>query len=54
MYIGYWWEIQKRIDHWEEQDVGGCTVVKFILERSDAVLWTGLIWPRVGTNGVLL
>jgi hypothetical protein len=33
MHIGYWWEIQKERDHWEDQDVGGWTVLKWILER---------------------
>jgi hypothetical protein len=33
MHIGYWWEIQKERDHWEEQDVGGWTILKWILER---------------------
>jgi hypothetical protein len=23
MHIGYWWEIQKERNHWEDQDVGG-------------------------------
>jgi hypothetical protein len=30
--IGYWWEIQKERDHWEDQDVGGWTILKWILE----------------------
>jgi hypothetical protein len=29
----YWWEIQKERDHWEDQDVGGWTILKLILER---------------------
>jgi hypothetical protein len=31
--IGYCWEIQKERDHWEDQDVGGWTILKLILER---------------------
>jgi hypothetical protein len=31
MHIGYWWESQK--DHWEDQDVDGWTILKWILER---------------------
>jgi hypothetical protein len=33
MHIGYWCEIQMERDHWEDQDVGGWTVLKWILER---------------------
>jgi hypothetical protein len=33
MYIGYWWESQKARDHWEDQDVSGWTILKWILER---------------------
>jgi hypothetical protein len=32
-YIGYWWESQKERDHWEDQDVGGWTILKWVLER---------------------
>jgi hypothetical protein len=28
MHIGYWWESQKEIDHREDQDVGGWTILK--------------------------
>jgi hypothetical protein len=28
MYIGYWWESQKERDNWEDQDVGGWTMLK--------------------------
>jgi hypothetical protein len=33
MHIGYWWEIQKERDHWEDQDVDGWTILKWILGR---------------------
>jgi hypothetical protein len=35
-------------DHWEEQDIGGWTVIKWILERSSGMVWIGLIWLRIG------
>jgi hypothetical protein len=39
MHIGYWWEIQKGRDHWEDQDVGEWTILKWILNRMG---WCGL------------
>jgi hypothetical protein len=33
MHIGYWWESQKEKGHWEDQDVDGWTILKWILER---------------------
>jgi hypothetical protein len=35
MHIGYWWESRNKGDHWEDQDVGGCTILKWISERWD-------------------
>jgi hypothetical protein len=32
-YIRYWWKIQKERDHWEDQDVGGWIILKWVLER---------------------
>jgi hypothetical protein len=31
MHIGYWWESRKEGDHWEDQNVGGWTILKWIL-----------------------
>jgi hypothetical protein len=33
MHVGYWWESRKEGDHCEDQDVGGWTILKWILER---------------------
>jgi hypothetical protein len=46
MHIGYWWEIQKERDHLEDQDVGGWTILKWILERYDGMVWTDLAQDR--------
>jgi hypothetical protein len=54
MHIGYWWGNQKVRDHWQDLDVGECTILKWILERWDRVVWTGLIWLRIGIGGGLL
>jgi hypothetical protein len=54
MHIEYWWEIQKERDHWEVQDVGEWTILKWILKRSDGMIWFGSIWLRIGTTGGFL
>jgi hypothetical protein len=38
MHIGYWWEIQKVRDHWEDLDVGGWTILKWMIG------WVGMDW----------
>jgi hypothetical protein len=34
--------------------VGGWIILRGILERWDGVMWTGLVWLRIGTGGELL
>jgi hypothetical protein len=36
------------------QDVGGWTILKWILERYDGMVWTGSIWLRIGISRRLL
>jgi hypothetical protein len=52
--IGYWKVNQRERDHWEDQDVGGLIIIESILKRWDGVMWTGLVWLRIGTAGGLL
>jgi hypothetical protein len=37
-----------------DQDVGGWTILKLILERWDGMVGIGSIWLRIGTSGGLL
>jgi hypothetical protein len=46
-HVGYWWESQKKIDHWEEQDVSWWTILCRTLERQDGMVWIGLMWLRL-------
>jgi hypothetical protein len=41
MHIGYWWESQKVRDHWEDQDIDGWTILKWILRE---IRWDGVDW----------
>jgi hypothetical protein len=50
MHVEYWWEIQKERDYWEDQDVGGWTILKWILERQDGMVRIDSIWLRIGTS----
>jgi hypothetical protein len=46
MHMGYWWESHTAGDHYEDKDVGGRTILRWILERSDGMVWTGLAQDR--------
>jgi hypothetical protein len=41
-------------NQWEDQDVGGLTILKWILERYDGMVWIRLIWLMIGTSEGLL
>jgi hypothetical protein len=54
MRVGYGWENQKERDHYENQDVGGWIILRWSLERLNAVVWTGLMWLRTESGGMIL
>jgi hypothetical protein len=33
MHVEYWWESKEERENWEDQDIGGWTILKWILER---------------------
>jgi hypothetical protein len=42
MHIGYWWESHNERDHWEDQDVGGWTILHKMDLRE--IGWDGMDW----------
>jgi hypothetical protein len=40
--------------YYEDQDIGGWTILRWISERQDREEWIGFIWLRTGTSGGLL
>jgi hypothetical protein len=38
IHIVYWWKNQKEIDHWADQEVDRWTILKWILERYNAMV----------------
>jgi hypothetical protein len=37
MHTGCWWESQEEKGHWKDLDIGGWTILKWILEREDGM-----------------
>jgi hypothetical protein len=48
MHTGYWWESQKERNHWKNQDLGGWTILKWILREigCGGIDWIGLAQDR--------
>jgi hypothetical protein len=50
IHVGIRRESQKEREHWEDTDIGGMIMLKWIIEKDDGMIWTGLLWLRTGTR----
>jgi hypothetical protein len=41
-------------DHYEDLNIGERTVSRYLLDKKCGVVWTGVIWSRIGPSGELL
>jgi hypothetical protein len=48
MHIAYWWESEQEDDQQEGQDVGGWTILKWILRE---IGWDGMDWIELAHDG---
>jgi hypothetical protein len=48
LHTGFRWESQKEREDLKELDVDGRIMLRWILEKVYGVVWTGLIWLRIG------
>jgi hypothetical protein len=49
---GHWWESHREGHH--HQDFGGWTILRWLLERQNGMLWAGLVQLRTGKSEELL
>jgi hypothetical protein len=53
MHTGFWWGNIKGNDSWENLNNAGRILLQFILKKWAQTALTGLICPRIWTNGML-
>jgi len=47
----FWWQqLRKKDEHLKDQSVDGRIILKLILKKSDRMLWTVLLWPRIAAS----
>jgi hypothetical protein len=51
VHAGFWWEDLREGDHLGDPGGDGRIILKCIFKKWNGGIWTGLIWPRIGTGG---
>jgi hypothetical protein len=51
VHTGFWWGDLRERDHFEDIDLDGRIILKWIFKKWDGEPWTGLICLRIGTGG---
>ena len=54
MHTVFWWGNLRETDHFEDTDIDGRIILRWIFGKWVEGAWTGLSWPRIGTGGGLL
>jgi hypothetical protein len=54
MHLGLWREIQKSSGHYEDLDVGGWIILKFMLKKCNWFIMTGFVWLKIEIIGRIL
>jgi hypothetical protein len=47
-------ENQKEVDHSEDVSIDGKIILEWILGKEGGGMWTGFVWLRTETSGVML
>jgi len=53
VYAEFWWGNQRKRDHLEDPGVDGRIILRWIFSKWNVGAWTGLMWLRRGTGGVV-
>ena len=51
VYIGFLWGNLRERDNWDDRDIDGKIVLRWIFRNWDVGLWTGSILLRIGAVG---
>jgi hypothetical protein len=51
VYKGFWWGNVRERDHFEDPDIDGRIILKWVFRKWDVGAWTGSISLRIGTGG---